>query len=89
MSEPIPLEVTRYICPHCRRGHSKKLACSAHISRCFKNPENRSCKTCAYHERALPDIGYAPAEPEACARGNGEAIPKGCDLWERKMPEGA
>lgn len=46
---PREITVTRYVCPHCSRGHSKKPAAKAHIARCQKNPGNRGCRSCYFH----------------------------------------
>lgn len=44
--QPIPLTVTRYICPFCHRGRSRARACLEHMARCWKNPALKGCKTC-------------------------------------------
>lgn len=46
---PIERVVTRYICPHCHRGRSSRKAATVHIAQCWRNPGNRSCKTCAWY----------------------------------------
>lgn len=81
--DPITITVTRYACPHCSRSRAKKQATAQHIDRCWKNPDNRTCKTCEHY---LP---YVAAE-EFCNPGEwcqcGEQ-PEGCDV--RAWPEGA
>jgi hypothetical protein len=63
MSEPIPITVKRYICPHCRRGRSSRKAAVVHIGQCWRNPANRSCNSCHW---------YMPVDAlgdERCAKG--------------------
>lgn len=50
MSAPIPVTVRRYQCPHCSRTHGKRPAAIAHMGRCWKNPDNQTCRTCAHLE---------------------------------------
>lgn len=47
VSTPIVATVKRYLCPHCGRSRSKRAATVEHIGRCWHNPENRTCKSCA------------------------------------------
>jgi hypothetical protein len=65
------LRVTRYGCPCCPRTHATRRDALAHVGRCWVNPDNRGCKTCAHFEERMPgeiDTGY-PGEEEACALG--------------------
>lgn len=50
MSEPIAFTVTRFKCPHCSRGRSKRVAAIAHMARCWRNPDVRGCLTCRHFE---------------------------------------
>lgn len=71
MTEPIPVRVTRYRCPHCARSHSAKARCREHIVRCWHNPDARGCKTCAHYtpgDSAEWDTGY-PGSDESCGAG--------------------
>lgn len=82
MSEPIPIRVTRYKCPHCARSHSKKAACVGHIGRCWHNPENQSCATCAHWQ--------APGDGEQCIPGDNcscNRYPQACGAGEDLAPE--
>jgi len=90
---PIPVVVTRHQCPHCRRTHSKKAAAVAHIARCWKNPANRSCKSCALYEPAVWGEPCFPGrwcdcntEAEHCLAGialEPNAMPvTSCPKWE-------
>lgn len=54
---PREITVTRYVCPHCSRGHSKKPAAEAHVARCWKNPAARGCKSCYFHTPAGGERG--------------------------------
>jgi hypothetical protein len=90
MTAPVEISVTRYVCPHCRRGHSKRRAAVEHIARCWRNPTNRTCKTCAHlhHEHAEPEVGLAGATYCAAIEVDGrdldltgEAPRVGCPAW--------
>lgn len=88
---PIQVPVWRYLCPFCRRGRSTAKAASAHIARCFKNPEARACKTCAAYQP--PESGdyetNYPGCPEGCDGGRdiSEGLLIGCPIWE-PLPTG-
>ena len=79
--------VTRHQCPHCRRTWAKRAAAERHVARCWRNPENRSCKTCAHlmpaEEGPYPEH---PGWPEECSKGrelpDESGVPlTGCSLW--------
>jgi hypothetical protein len=84
VTAPAEIVVTRYVCPHCRRGHSRRRAAVEHIARCWRNPTNRTCKTCTHHH-------HEPDEPQVglmggpfCAAGvdlAGEAPRIDCPTW--------
>lgn len=57
MSEPIPLQVTRYRCPHCARTASSKSRTREHMARCWYNPAVRGCKTCKHFDNTYEDYG--------------------------------
>ena len=63
MSEPIPVRVTRYRCPHCARSASSKGRSREHIARCWYNPDAKGCKTCKHFDGTYEDYG------EDCAVG--------------------
>ena len=64
--DPLVIQVTRYQCPHCRTTRSKKPAAAAHISRCWKNPAVRTCKTCEHYEPAGDGDHCFPGRPCGC-----------------------
>lgn len=69
--EPIPVRVTRYACPSCARTASSKSRTREHMSRCWRDPANRGCKTCRHFEPADSadfETGY-PGSPEGCGTG--------------------
>src|SRR5690242_9242341 len=68
-AEPLPMIVTRYQCPHCRRTRSKQAAASAHIARCWKNPNARGCKTCAHFDQVPTGDDCLPGHPCNCNNG--------------------
>ncbi len=97
-AEPIAVKVTRHVCPFCRRGWSKKAPAATHVAACWRNPANRTCKTCAF-------LKVVPNDPHGCERfgpscscaegsitctadvdlkdGDPEAFPRvACPLWE-------
>jgi hypothetical protein len=86
----IAIRVTRYQCPHCHRTRSTRRAAEAHIARCFKNPEARSCKTCAaYQPPEGPDYSESgrpiyPGCAESCHGGVdiSGGLKVGCEHWE-------
>lgn len=57
MSEPIPVKVTRYRCPHCPRTGSSKARARTHMARCWYNPAARGCKTCKHFDNTYEDYG--------------------------------
>lgn len=61
MSEPIPVQVTRYRCPSCGRSANSRSRTREHMARCWLDPENRGCKTCRCF--------WQGAEGEGCAKG--------------------
>jgi len=77
VTEPIPVRVTRYRCPHCHRTHSNKRSASQHIDRCWHNPDARGCKTCAHYTPAHwerldhpnPGVFACVDQPEGCNLG--------------------
>lgn len=94
MTEPIKFTQVRHRCPHCRRSWSAKRAAVEHITRCWLNPANRSCKTCDNYEP--PNGGCCPGcdTDERCYAGvqfdvepdefGGRILlPLHCEKWER------
>lgn len=99
LAEPIPVRVTRYRCPFCRRGHSTKARAVDHIGRCWHNPAVRACKTCAHNElcECEPEVGYCcgTCATGLCAAGVQLRDPDGswqvempCPKWAPKADEG-
>jgi hypothetical protein len=91
-AEPIAVKVTRYRCPFCPRGWSRKSAAAVHVARCWNNPAVGNCKTCANFEREEEACGCKPGcnwgnndqpIPEDCAAGVdiSEGLRSGCPLW--------
>jgi hypothetical protein len=80
-AQPIPVTVTRHQCPHCRRTWAKQPAATAHIARCWKNPDVRSCKTCTHFDEGGDACGCEPG----CNWG-GSPIPPSCDAG-MKLPD--
>lgn len=84
-AEPIKTTVVRYKCPHCNRHHARKAGAIAHIGRCWSNPDNKTCRTCA---------SFVPAVYDSCGIDTGIGIctcgsaPEQCDLGI-ELPENA
>lgn len=90
-AQPLPVAVTRYQCPHCRRTRSKQAAAAAHIARCWQNPDARGCKTCTHFDQEQSGGDCFPGRScncndgwERCTAGlsieNGLVID--CPRWE-------
>lgn len=90
---PREIQVTRYVCPHCSRGHSKRDAATAHIARCWKNPALRGCKSCVHFEQGRvercgcghPHCDDYDSQPDICLVGrelvDGKPV-TGCSQWK-------
>lgn len=90
----IPLVVTRYQCPHCRRTRAKRTAAESHIARCWHNPAVRACTTCEHYDEGGDACGCEPGcnwgalgpIPPSC--GAGVPLPEDyrpvidCPLWQ-------
>lgn len=70
VAEPVRSVVVRWRCPFCGRSHSDRPRTRTHMARCWQNPDNRSCKTCAFFEFDYdePDVGWVGAG-EVCRKG--------------------
>lgn len=83
MSQPIPVMVRRYECPHCGRRRASKRTVEQHTGRCWRNPEARGCLTCRHFlpgEPGEPEVGYV-GTAEGCAAGvdlSGRGVCDGC-----------
>ena len=78
MTAPIALVVTRWRCPFCPRSLSSKPRMVEHISKCWRNPAVRGCKTCKHFDpyNMLADtegcsLGVDLTGQKACERCNG------------------
>jgi hypothetical protein len=85
--EPTTRRVTRYMCPHCSRGHWSKATAVEHIARCWWNPDARGCKTCAHFSPAeAGPYREHPGFPEECEADEGHDLTAGlrtaCAEWE-------
>lgn len=90
---PETFTATRHRCPFCRRSWSHKQAAAGHIGRCWRNPDVRSCKTCANLEPGGDACGCEPgcnwgspsgSIPDSCAAGvdiSDGKVRTGCPLW--------
>lgn len=86
--------VTRWKCPHCPTSRARRAAAEAHIDRCWHNPANRGCRSCAHFVRAdgescdcRSDCTLSDSWPDHCALGRelpDERPITGCPLWEHR-----
>lgn len=70
-------KITAYKCDHCKKHLISKQGMKKHESRCFRNPETKSCITCDHFNQDL--------EVRQCD-STGEALHKlktGC--WRHKI----
>lgn len=98
-TEPIAIKVTRWVCPFCSRGRSRKAATAAHIGRCWLNPQTRTCKTCTHYvpgDDGAHELLGGPcpdcSSPATCGHEDGPdlsdaVIRTGCPLWELSWRE--
>jgi hypothetical protein len=92
VSEPIPVHVTRYRCPHCARSASSKGRSREHIARCWRNPEAKGCKTCKHFDNTYDygddcNVGVDLAGRPACAACAGRGAVLGDELGASECPE--
>ena len=91
MAEPIPFTVTRYRCPTCTRTGSSKTRIASHMTRCWNDPANRSCKTCEHFEPAsfMDEWCAIGQELPIIERSYGQAtMPRlHCELWAARSGE--
>ena len=80
MPEPVKVLVVRYDCPFCGAGFrsSKKSNVVEHMPRCWSDPENKTCRTCAFHVRpSSGDADYCRQDVDLPDRAPVVA----CPLW--------
>ena len=75
MTAPLERRVTRYVCPFCHRGHSKKPAAVEHVAVCFRNPERRACPGCVHFKLCCTGFECGCAGEPYCDVG----LPFPCD----------
>lgn len=85
LAQPLAYQVTRYGCPHCRRyARSRPAPVADHMTRCWRNPAVRACKTCTHHcqEAAEPDVGFRGFEWCDAQDVELDGIRDHCPLWQ-------
>ena len=93
MSEPSRFETVRWQCPHCRRTWAHWKAADDHVGHCWRNPDNRACRTCRFHqqadqgwmERPVKEACLAPEPPEGGCFPDPEQrtnLRMRCPAWE-------
>lgn len=81
---PLAFTVTRYRCPCCPRTGSSRQRMAAHIGRCWHNPANRACKTCAHYLPAEGGSPEGPPHPPSCLTGidiSDDQVRTDCAAW--------
>jgi hypothetical protein len=73
--EPIRYTSVRYRCPFCTRNRSRKQTIADHAERCWSNPANRTCRTCAHFE---PSHDACECKPGCNWGNNGQPNPDSC-----------
>lgn len=98
MSQPVLIVVKRWKCPHCSRSRSRQSATAEHITRCWFNPDNQTCKTCVNFQPAISGGCYGdpqcncPDQPQQCFAGielpevGGDMV-TGCPKWRSRDEE--
>jgi hypothetical protein len=90
-AEPVERHVSRWLCPFCNRGRSKRPAILAHMPGCYRNPAAKRCGTCEHlcpAEREEYDYSIGamtfPGSPEFCVEGvqwEDGVKPRDCPKW--------
>lgn len=89
MSEPRAIVVKRWVCGgvYCTRSYSKRETTLAHMTTCWKVPENRACLSCAHlmiYDAGFDD--YVRDRVWSCKVGiplePGKPV-VGCEKWEQ------
>lgn len=88
---PMPVVVSRHQCPYCRRfTRADVVQVQDHMTRCWKNPVLRCCKTCTHHQDASGTPGSPDEWLESCTRPDGPEYEEyrfpvlHCPLWEAR-----
>lgn len=98
MSEPLKVTVVRFRCPFCPYSASRKAAVAEDLTRCWRNPAVRSCKTCEHFVHGQPGNYDSPAYDEYCAEGRdlhpfidilgvaepNRSLPLNCPKWQER-----
>ena len=51
MSKAEPRQVARWQCPFCYWTRADRGVVTDHLTRCWRNPENRACLSCGHFDR--------------------------------------
>lgn len=83
-ARPVEYTTTRFACPFCRRySRSKREPVADHMTRCWKNPAVRACKTCHHfcQQDTEPEVGLAAVEWCDAQDVGLDGIRDHCPLW--------
>lgn len=82
---PMPVVVSRHQCPFCRRFTRADAAqVRDHMTRCWRNPALRCCKTCTHHQDADAYSDEACTHPEGPEYEAYRFPVLHCPLWEAR-----
>jgi hypothetical protein len=84
----------RYRCPYCPRTASSRTRIVDHLTRCWLNPDNRTCKTCAQFVPDASEWEVGLVAPEYCAadvdlsdpdRPGANRVVSACPFWAARV----
>ena len=96
------IKLVRYVADGCGRRFASKKKCLEHevVCKCWSNPKNRACKTCAfaYREKYNPEDGtggdgFHCENPHNNSEHSGapegvDYISVGCEFWSELRARG-
>lgn len=83
--EPIRQVVERWGCPFCPRNATGRLAIVKHMPHCWRNPELKTCFSCAHHTPDGPGLGGCGAGVNLVA--GRKSPPIDCPAWKLRRDE--
>lgn len=91
--------VTRYYCKFCKKGYWTKETIENHLTHCWYNPSNRTCKTCIHRRIIAGDALYSDISnivgnkrqclidplPDWHYYGKAKDVNINCDKWVKEV----
>jgi len=53
-------EVRKWRCGFCKKDYYNKSYCKNHEDKCYHNPKNKACISCAYNEKTYIEVPENP-----------------------------